>query len=45
MIDPFKGKTFQEISKFVGQDDGEDIRNSKHVDFNTNLFGDKSKKL
>ena len=45
MSDLFEGKTFQEISKFIGQDPGEDLRNSKHVDFNTNLFGDKSKKI
>ena len=45
MANPFEGKTFQEISKFIGQDPGEDLRNSKHVDFNTNLFGDKSKKI
>ena len=29
----------------TGQDSGEFLQNSKHVDFNTNLFGDKSKEI
>jgi len=45
MTDLFKGKTKREIMIEIGQDFGEDLRNSKHVDFNTNLFGDKSKKI
>jgi len=44
MLNPFEGKTKREIMIEIGQDPGEDLRNSKHVDFNTNLFGDKSKK-
>ena len=43
--DPFKGKTKREIMIEIGQDSGEDLRNSKHVDFNTNLFGDKSSEI
>ena len=45
MLNPFEGKTKREIMIEIGQDPGEDLRNSKHVDFNTNLFGDKSKKI
>ena len=45
MPNPFEGKTKREIMIEIGQDPGEDLRNSKHVDFNTNLFGDKSKKI
>ena len=45
MPNPFEGKTKREIMIKIGQDPGEDLRNSKHVDFNTNLFGDKSKKI
>ncbi|HCK03348.1 MAG TPA: hypothetical protein DHV86_01100 [Methylophilaceae bacterium] len=45
MPNPFEGKTNREIMIEIGQDPGEDLRNSKHVDFNTNLFGDKSKKI
>ena len=45
MPNPFEGKTNREIKIAIGQDPGEDLRNSKHVDFNTNLFGDKSKKI
>ena len=45
MLNPFEGKTKREIMIKIGQDPGEDLRNSKHVDFNTNLFGDKSKKI
>jgi len=41
----FKNMTQREIMIAIGQDPGEDLRNSKHVDFNTNLFGDKSKKI
>ena len=45
MADLFEGNTKREIMIKIGQDPGEDLRNSKHVDFNTNLFGDKSKKI
>jgi len=45
MKNPFQGMTKPEIMIKIGQDSGEDLRNSKHVDFNTNLFGDKSKKI
>ena len=45
MLNPFEDKTKREIMIEIGQDPGEDLRNSKHVDFNTNLFGDKSKKI
>ena len=45
MPNPFEDKTKREIMIEIGQDPGEDLRNSKHVDFNTNLFGDKSKKI
>ena len=45
MPNPFEGRTKREIMIEIGQDPGEDLRNSKHVDFNTNLFGDKSKKI
>ena len=41
----FKNMTQREIMIAIGQDPGEDLRNSKHVDFNTNLFGDKSKEI
>jgi hypothetical protein len=44
-ITNFKNMTKREIKIAIGQDPGEDLRNSKHVDFNTNLFGDKSKKI
>ena len=43
--DPFKGKTKREIMIETGQDSGEFLQNSKHVDFNTNLFGDKSSEI
>ena len=41
----FKNMTQREIMIAIGQDPGEDLRNSKHVDFNTNLFGDKSSEI
>ena len=43
--DPFKGKTYQKISELTGQNSDEFLQNSKHVDFNTNLFGGKSKEI
>ena len=43
--DPFKGKTKQEIRELTGQNSDEFLQNSKHVDFNTNLFGGKSKEI
>ena len=45
MADLFKGKTKREIMIEIGQDSGEFLQNSKHVDFNTNLFGDKSSEI
>jgi len=45
MPDLFKDKTKREIMIEIGQDSGEFLQNSKHVDFNTNLFGDKSSKI
>ena len=45
MADLFEGKTKREIMIATGQDSGEFLQNSKHVDFNTNLFGDKSSKI
>jgi len=45
MADLFEGKTKREIMIEIGQDSGEFLQNSIHVDFNTNLFGDKSKKI
>ena len=45
MANLFKGKTKREIMIEIGQDSGEFLQNSKHVDFNTNLFGDKSSKI
>ena len=45
MANLFKGKTKREIMIEIGQDSGEFLQNSKHVDFNTNLFGDKSSEI
>ena len=45
MADLFKDKTKREIMIEIGQDSGEFLQNSKHVDFNTNLFGDKSSEI
>jgi len=45
MANLFEGKTKREIMIEIGQDSGEFLQNSKHVDFNTNLFGDKSSKI
>ena len=41
----FKNMTKREIMIATGQDSGEFLQNSKHVDFNTNLFGDKSSEI
>ncbi len=43
--DPFKGMTKREIMIAIGQDSGDFLQNSSQVDFNTNLFGDKSRRI
>ena len=45
MPNPFKGKTKREIMIEIGQDSGDFLQNSSQVDFNTNLFGDKSRRI
>lgn len=41
----FKNMSEQEIRKLTGQDEGRFLQDSSQVDFNTNLFGDKSSKI
>ena len=42
---PFEGMTKREIMIAIGQDSGDFLQNSSQVDFNTNLFGDKSRRI
>ena len=41
----FKNMTKREIMIAIGQDSGDFLQNSSQVDFNTNLFGDKSRRI